>query len=217
VLRSIYTTTIAAAALAATISSCGRSCSSKEVPATEPAASARGCDEILAELETTATSGSNACESDHDCTCYNLPYKTGTCGLAISKKTNGDLVALTVEAKAAGCDLPVSCPGWKCTPHCNRRPGSEGFCTHLSPCAELSKRFDEVLSGATGKCEKDEDCGVYRAGVGRNCGGVTDAETAGALSGIFGEFFAASCDYVVQCAPRAPFVPRCANGVCTDG
>lgn len=128
-LRSIFTA-IAAAALAATISSCSRSCSSEEEPAPDPTASARGCGEILAELETIATSGSNTCESDHDCTCYNLPYKPGTCGVAISKKTNGDLVALTLEAKAAGCVRPHPCPGWKCTPRCKRRPGSEGVCVN---------------------------------------------------------------------------------------
>jgi len=89
--------------------------------------------------------------------------------------------------------------------------------TPVDPCAQLSKRFEEVLATGGLGCESDEGCGVYQAGVAPNCGGIIDRITADRLAAITEEFFARKCDYVIACAPRAVFRPVCVKGSCVDG
>jgi hypothetical protein len=85
------------------------------------------------------------------------------------------------------------------------------------PCEQLTMRFEEILAKGRPGCASDEGCGVYQAGVGHNCGGITDRATANQLAGITEEFFARKCGYVINCAPRAMFRPVCVNGFCVDG
>ena len=210
------TITILGVVLTAALSLLSVSCSSKKESATDHVASARTCQDVMHDMEQVVTPESSACASNDDCACFNLPYKPGTCGVAVNQATNGNMVALAVEAKSLGCALPTRCPTWKCTPHCMTRPNGDGFCTHADPCAELSQKFEDILARGKSSCVTDKDCGTYQAGIAKNCGGVTDKVTASDLAVITKEFFEKKCDYVINCAPRAVFGAACVNSVCIE-
>jgi hypothetical protein len=176
----------------------------------------RSCEDILFDLEQSVVSGSTGCEKDEDCGCFDEEYDKGKCGVVTSKAALVAVEKFAAEARAADCELPRPCPDFECKPHCRPRPGFDGFCTPLTRCIELSEEFDRVLAEGSRKCEKDEDCGTYRAGVGMNCGGVTGIETAKKLAGIADEFFRKKCRYTVNCAPRPSFHGECRSGVCLE-
>ena len=187
-----------------------------EKPTVKPAAPPRPCEDILFDMEQSVVSGNNSCTKHEDCGCFAEEYDTGKCGVVTGKKALVIVEKYAAEARAAGCELPRPCPDFECKPHCRLRPGFDGFCTTLTRCVELSEQFEKVLAEGSLECEKDEDCGTYRAGVGHNCGGVTGRQTAEKLAEIAKEFFDIDCRYTVNCAPRASFHGECRSGVCLE-
>jgi len=81
-------------------------------------------------------------------------------------------------------------------------------------CKALAQKFDKILGTAKNTCNKDDDCKVYKAGVGKNCGGVTDKQTAEKLASITEEFFKLKCSYSVRCKARKVPKPVCKSGIC---
>jgi len=81
-------------------------------------------------------------------------------------------------------------------------------------CRLLSSLFAALLAKAPGTCAKDQDCGLYAAGVTTSCGGVTDRATAEKLGALSADFISERCPWVVDCAPRRTLVPTCGNGRC---
>lgn len=185
-------------------------------PDRPPEPPARSCKDILFDLEQTVVSEASDCDTNEDCGCFDQEYDEGKCGVVTRKDTIRKIEKFAAEARAADCELPRPCPDFECKPHCRPRPGFTGYCTTLTRCVELSEEFDEVLSGASRKCKTDEDCGIYRAGVGMNCGGVTDIETVRKLADIADEFFKIECQYTVNCAPRAAFHAECRSSTCIE-
>jgi hypothetical protein len=176
----------------------------------------RPCEDILFDLEQSVVSSDNWCSKDEDCACFSEEYDQGKCGVVTGKKALPTIEGFAREARDAGCELPRPCPDFTCKPHCRPRGKDDGYCTELTPCIELSEQFDRVLSKGSRACEKDEDCGTYRAGVGMNCGGVTGKETADKLAEIAKKFFDLDCQYTVNCAPRAAFHGECKYGMCVE-
>lgn len=174
----------------------------------------RECEDILFDLDQAILGGSNECDRDEDCACFDQSWKEGTCGAVTRRDGIPELEKLAREAGDAGCPLPRPCPTFTCKPHCRPRPHHKGFCTQLTRCVELSEQFESVLAQATNACKTAKDCGTYRAGVGHNCGGVTDGQTAGKLAKIAAAFFEEDCPYTVHCAPRGPFHIECRSGAC---
>ncbi len=187
-----------------------------ETPAETPASPPRPCEDILFDMEQSVVSGNNSCKKDEDCGCFAEEYDKGKCGVVTGKIALVTIEKFAAEARAAGCDLPRPCPDFECKPHCRLRGSFDGFCTELTRCVELSEQFEKVLAEGSRACEKDGDCGTYRAGVGQNCGGVTGRETAEKLAKIAKEFFDIDCRYTVNCAPRAAFHAECRSGVCLE-
>jgi hypothetical protein len=185
-----------------------------EIVKAEPVS--RGCKEILLDLDQAIVASSNACAKDEDCACYGKVWKEGACAEVVQRGALARIEELAKEALAAGCEYPKPCPAFECRAHCRLRSGFDGYCAQLDRCMELSEEFEKVLAGGPGKCKKPGDCAAYRAGVGQNCGGVTDKVTAAKLAKISDEFFGKGCDYTVNCAPRGAFHAECLSGACAQ-
>jgi len=91
---------------------------------------------------------------------------------------------------------------------------AKGITDTTERCRILSSAFDGVLKRATGRCTDHAGCAEYAAGIGHNCGGVTDAKAAAALARIEQRFRALSCSYSLACAARRRPRPRCQQGRC---
>jgi len=86
-----------------------------------------------------------------------------------------------------------------------------------SKCADIEKRYDEILSNAGGACTGNADCGCYGpVSVKSGCGGVTDKKSADRLRELGREFRHTGCDFHIRCA--AWFCnPVCSYGRCNNG
>jgi hypothetical protein len=82
------------------------------------------------------------------------------------------------------------------------------------PCVAIAGRFRDALKAASGRCEKDADCGCYNPVIAEaGCGGVTDGATVATLRALEGEFHQAKCAWPHQC-PAQQCAPRCDHGTC---
>lgn len=175
---------------------------------------ARSCDVVLRELRMALSSVSSDCGADADCTCFDHGFGPRGCGLVARRDAVRALERLVDETRRGGCAEAAECPPFECKAYCRPRGAKRGYCAQRDRCVELSDAFEATLAKAPGECKTAADCGRYRAGVGRNCGGVTDRATADALAKIAGQFFAEKCRYQVNCAPRAVRPIACAGGRC---
>jgi len=175
----------------------------------------RSCEVVLRDLRFALSSVESACERDADCLCFDQGYGPHGCGLVARHDAVKKLQSLVAEAQRGRCAPPAACPRVAaCKPYCRRRGPGPGYCLQRDRCVELSDAFEATLAKASGKCKTVADCGFYRAGVGRNCGGETDRATAKALAKIADEFFANKCRYQVNCAPRMVRPLACIGGMC---
>jgi len=193
-----------------------RTMGAAEPPDANPKPAPRGCREILLDLDQAIVASPNGCAKDGDCACYGQMWREDSCAEVVHRGALPRIEELAKEALAAGCEYPKPCPELECRAHCRLRSGFDGYCAQLDRCMELSEEFEKVLAGGPGKCKKPADCAAYRAGVGQNCGGVTDKATAAKLARISDEFFAKDCDYTVNCAPRGAFHAECLSGTCAQ-
>lgn len=84
-------------------------------------------------------------------------------------------------------------------------------------CADIEKRYDSVLSAATGACRADADCGCYHSVSKKSkCGGITDKKSAARLQDLSRKFIDADCESHWECAPWV-CNPVCNHGRCRNG
>jgi hypothetical protein len=85
--------------------------------------------------------------------------------------------------------------------------------TTSTTCADLVEQYRQVLAAAAGTCESDADCAVYGGMDPDNvCGGMTDVDTARALTRISDESTEAGCPRPGYSCPA--ILVRCTEGVC---
>lgn len=156
-----------------------------------------------------------ACDSDSDC--------MNSCALGATNRgwyaSSGAAATECLDGCAGSWAAPPRCLGGRCLAF-DFRGWLREDCTlkaiqeRGARCRVLSAGFDGVLAKATERCSKDSDCAEFSAGIGDNCGGVTDGKTADALGRIEERFRTLDCPYVLACAARKRPTPRCVSNVC---
>jgi len=93
----------------------------KEAPpsAPEPDPITHPCVVAAAQYDIAIKEGSDACQSDADCGCYQGGIGKSGCGGVLNKESVGKLGEIAKRFHDMKCKITTNCAAWRCQPKCD--------------------------------------------------------------------------------------------------